>query len=80
MRRLHFIFRGSFFALAGAAILWGIAAILFPQPLLTVDSGDVKADALVVLGGSYIDRPQYAAELFKRGAAPEIVGQRSQRL
>ena len=35
----------------GLAILLGLAAWLFPQHILTVDSGPVKADVMVVLGG-----------------------------
>jgi uncharacterized SAM-binding protein YcdF (DUF218 family) len=50
-----------------AAGLW-----FFPQQVLTVDSGPVKADALVVLGG-LPDRAVRAAELFKLGEAPKIL-------
>jgi len=49
-----------------------IASWFFPQQILTVDSGDVKADVIVVLGGT-TDRPHRAAELFKTGAAPNII-------
>jgi uncharacterized SAM-binding protein YcdF (DUF218 family) len=51
-----------------AAVAW-----LFPQRVLTVDSGPVKADAIVVLGGGWPDRPERAAELFKEGEAPKIL-------
>ena len=51
-----------------AAVVW-----LFPQQVLTVDSGPVKADALVVLGGAGLERPERAAELFKEGEAPRIL-------
>jgi len=57
----------------GAIVLSGIVAFLLAQRLLTVDSGDVKADVLVVLGGGSIVRPQRAAELFKAGIAPKIL-------
>ncbi len=50
-----------------AACLW-----LFPQQVLTVDSGPGKADVLVVLGGKP-DRPIRAAELFKAGEAPKVL-------
>jgi uncharacterized SAM-binding protein YcdF (DUF218 family) len=50
----------------------GVLAWLFPQQVLTVDSGPVKADVLVVLGGTP-DRAARAAELFKEGAAPRIL-------
>lgn len=46
---------------------------IYPHELLTVDSGEVKADALVVLGGGTDERPTRAAELFKAGAAPLIL-------
>lgn len=51
------------------------AAILFPQKVLCVDSGPVKADVIVVLGGGFglHERPQRAAELFKEGVAPRII-------
>ena len=41
--------------------------------MLTVDSGPVTADALVVLGGGNHERPERAAELFKAGTAPLII-------
>jgi uncharacterized SAM-binding protein YcdF (DUF218 family) len=50
-----------------------IAAILFPQKLLCVDSGPAQADVLVVLGGGSAERPERAAELFKDHAAPRII-------
>ena len=51
-----------------AAFAW-----FFPQQVLTVDSGPVKADAMVVLGGGLRERPERAAELFKQGAAQKIL-------
>ena len=54
-------------------LLAAFAAWLFPQQILTVDSGDVKADVLVVLGGGEQERPQRAAELFNERAAPRII-------
>ncbi len=41
--------------------------------MLLVDSGEVKADAIIVLGGGPEDRPQRAAELYHQGAAPTII-------
>jgi uncharacterized SAM-binding protein YcdF (DUF218 family) len=62
--------------LFGLVILLGLAAWLFPQQILTVDSGPVKADVMVVLGGggslSY-SRPKRALELFQDGATPLII-------
>ena len=51
-----------------AAVAW-----LFPQRVLTVDSGPVKADVIVVLGGGWPDRSERAAALFKEGEAPKIL-------
>jgi uncharacterized SAM-binding protein YcdF (DUF218 family) len=50
-----------------------LAAFALPQQILCVDSGDVRADAIVVLGGGSYERPQRAAELFREHAAPAIV-------
>ncbi len=49
------------------------AALLFPQPFLCVDSGPVKADAIVVLGGGSHERPERAVELFKEHAAGCVI-------
>jgi uncharacterized SAM-binding protein YcdF (DUF218 family) len=51
-----------------AAVVW-----LFPQQVLTVDSGPVKADAIVVLGGGISERSGRAADLFKQREASKIV-------
>jgi len=59
----------AFAALLSASL----ACWLFPQQVLTVDSGETKADAMVVLGGEGRERCERAAELFKAGAAPLIV-------
>jgi uncharacterized SAM-binding protein YcdF (DUF218 family) len=52
--------------------LW-LTSYFFSQEILTVDSGSVKADAIVILGGGGIERPERAAELFKHGDAPKIL-------
>jgi uncharacterized SAM-binding protein YcdF (DUF218 family) len=57
----------------GLLALLGLAGLLFPREILTVDSGPVKADALVVLGGGSHERPERAAELFKEGAALHVI-------
>jgi uncharacterized SAM-binding protein YcdF (DUF218 family) len=59
-------------ALPIALVLAGAAAWFFPQQILTVDSGPIKADAIVVLGGTP-DRAGRAAELFKEGEAPAVI-------
>ena len=70
-KRRHFILK-IFFGLFVLLLLFGLAACLFPQEILTVDSGETKADVLVLLGGGD-ERPARAAELFKQGAAPKIL-------
>ena len=50
-----------------------MAAIIFPQSFLCVDSGPVKGDVIVVLGGGSHERPERAAKLFKERAAPRII-------
>jgi uncharacterized SAM-binding protein YcdF (DUF218 family) len=45
----------------------------FPRQLLTVDSGPVQAEVLVVLGGGSTERPRRAAELFHAGEAPRVL-------
>jgi uncharacterized SAM-binding protein YcdF (DUF218 family) len=54
-------------------VLAGGIVYFFPQQILTIDSGPVKADVLVVLGGAPLERPARAAELFKQGEAPRIL-------
>jgi uncharacterized SAM-binding protein YcdF (DUF218 family) len=59
--------------LSGLLLLLAGAAMVFPQRFLCVDSGPVKADVIVVLGGGSHERPERAAELFKEHAAPRII-------
>jgi len=73
MRRFRYYFWRAFGLLVIAAILLGLTAFFFPQQVLTVDSGPVKADAIVVLGGGVTERPERAAELFKQREAPEVL-------
>jgi len=51
----------------------GAAAWFYPEKFLCVDSGPVKADVIVVLGGGLHERPERAAELFRQQAAPRIL-------
>jgi uncharacterized SAM-binding protein YcdF (DUF218 family) len=60
-------------ALLTAFFLAGVAALLFPQKVLCIDDGSVKADVMVVLGGGSHDRPEHAGELFREHAAPRIL-------
>lgn len=51
----------------------GAAAWFYPEKFLTVDSGPVKADVLIVVGGGQHERPLQAAKLFQQHAAPRIL-------
>ena len=53
--------------------LLAAAAWFLPQDFLTVDSGTVKADVIIILGGGSHERPLRAAELFKEHAAPAVI-------
>ncbi|MEI6078477.1 MAG: YdcF family protein [Verrucomicrobiota bacterium] len=56
------------------ALLVALAvAYACPEQVLTVDSGAVRAQVMVVLGGAPTERPQRAAELFKAGEAPLVI-------
>ncbi len=56
------------------ALLLGGIALCFPQQLLTVDSGPVTAEALVLVGGgAKLERAQRALALYRAGAAPRII-------
>lgn len=54
--------------LLGGLVLW-----FFPNQVLTVDSGPVNADVIVVLGGGSLERPQRAVELYQAGESPRIL-------
>jgi uncharacterized SAM-binding protein YcdF (DUF218 family) len=71
-RKRQWILRG---ALAFGVFFLALAAAAFflPQKFLCVDSGPVKADVIVLLGGGLGERPGRAAELFKEQAAPRII-------
>ena len=73
MRRFRYYFLRGIGLLLLCSILLGLAAFFFPQQVLTVDSGAVKADVIVVMGGAWLERPQPAAELFKQGEAPKVL-------
>ncbi len=68
--RAWFKAAGMFVALV---ITLAITAYCFPHQVLTVDSGPVRSDVLLVLGGGGQERPSRAAELFKTGDAPLII-------
>jgi len=50
-----------------------VAALSWAHPILTLDSGPVKADVMVLLGGGSVVRPQRVVELYKAGAAAKII-------
>jgi uncharacterized SAM-binding protein YcdF (DUF218 family) len=72
VKRFSAIFWRVFFAVFFGLLTLAVAAYMFPQQVLTVDSGDIKGDELVVLGGGG-DRAERAAELFRQGAAPRVL-------
>src|SRR5215472_12076669 len=63
----------STIAIAATLVLLVGAALLFPQQVLVIDNGQVRADAIVLLGGGAGERPARAAELFHLGVAPKIL-------
>jgi uncharacterized SAM-binding protein YcdF (DUF218 family) len=60
-------------ALAVLILLLAVAAWIFPRWFLTVDSGPVNAEVIVLLGGGSHDRYERAVALFNDGAAPRII-------
>jgi uncharacterized SAM-binding protein YcdF (DUF218 family) len=70
VKKLVFKVALGFFLLLALLIA---VAWFFPQDFLTLDSGTVKADVIIVLGGGSHERPLRAAELFKENAAPRII-------
>src|ERR1700677_3256743 len=69
----RFDLRRTVAAFIALLFLLAIAAVAFSRELLTVDSGEAKADVIVLLGGGASDRPERAPELFKEGVAPKVL-------
>ena len=69
---IKFIFKLVLWA-AFIALLVGGAVYFYPENFLTVESGPVTAEVIVVLGGGSHVRPVRAAQLFKQHAAPRII-------
>jgi uncharacterized SAM-binding protein YcdF (DUF218 family) len=71
--------RGKRFLKIGAMVaaalgLLAVALFFFPQTFLCVDSGPVRADVIIVLGGGdRHERAERAAELFLQQAAPLVL-------
>jgi len=74
IRKRRWIWRAAL-ALAVLLLALGVGAYFFPQKILCVDSGPVKADVIVVLGGGTgaRERPERSVELFKAHDAPRII-------
>lgn len=72
MRSRKYLWRISI-AVAGTLVLLVGAALLFPQQVLVIDNGQLRADAIVLLGGGSGERPTRAAELFHSDVAPKIL-------
>jgi uncharacterized SAM-binding protein YcdF (DUF218 family) len=72
MSRFFLILPRLILAVFFVAITLAAAAFMFPQQFLTVDSGETKADELVVLGGGD-GRAERAAELYHQGAASGVL-------
>jgi len=71
---LRFFYRhGLKLIILALVICLGLMIYSSSQQILTIDSGNVQADALVVLGGGSDERSVLAAELFLEGKAPRIV-------
>jgi uncharacterized SAM-binding protein YcdF (DUF218 family) len=68
-RRIALILAG----VTALLLVAGLVAFCFPRQCLCVDSGEVKADAIVLLGGGAGERPTRAAELFRAGVANTIL-------
>jgi len=69
--RRHFVLASGLMAVA--VIVLGLMVLFFPQRVLTVESGEVKGDVIVLLGGAWLERPQRVLELFQAGEAPKIL-------
>ena len=54
------------------AVMLGVIAWFYPEKFLTVDSGPVPADVIIVMGGGH-DRALRAAQLFNQNAAPRVI-------
>jgi uncharacterized SAM-binding protein YcdF (DUF218 family) len=75
---IKFLFKTAFKLILWCAIialLLGLAAYYYPEKFLTVDSGPVTADVLIILGGGSAkhERALKAAQLYQEHAAPRII-------
>src|SRR5438552_3204726 len=61
------------FALLVLFALVPLLGLFFSKQILSVDSGNVQGEVMVVLGGETIHRPARAQELYQQGAASRIL-------
>jgi uncharacterized SAM-binding protein YcdF (DUF218 family) len=54
-------------------ILLALVAWFYPEKFLTVDSGPVTAEVIILVGGGQHERAGRAAELYQQHAAPRII-------
>ena len=66
------VVKATFLVILAVALVAAVAWF-YPEKILSVDSGKVSADVIIVLGGGSHERPMRAAELFKQHAAPRII-------
>jgi len=62
-----------FFILLPGMILFGMAAIFYSEPVLTLADDGGKVDVIVVPGGDGPPRAEQAARLWKQGRSPVIL-------
>jgi uncharacterized SAM-binding protein YcdF (DUF218 family) len=67
------IIKRTVLGLGVVLLLLAVAALVFPRLFLTVDSGPVNAEVIVLLGGGSHERSERVIQLFKDRAAPRII-------
>jgi uncharacterized SAM-binding protein YcdF (DUF218 family) len=67
-----FLFRAAKWTVV-VMLLIGAVVYFYPEKFLTVDSGPVTAEVIIVIGGGSHERPLRAADLFRQHAAPRII-------
>ena len=73
VRKLIFRMAKVFLLVSALLALVVGVAWFYPEKFLCVDSGNVSAEVIVLLGGGVHERPLRAAELFRQRAAPRII-------
>jgi uncharacterized SAM-binding protein YcdF (DUF218 family) len=67
------VLAAAFLAGISLAAVFAVETFKNPERMLTIESGNVQADAAVVLGGDSIDRSLRAAEIYHQGQVPRIL-------